>query len=115
MKRLSIYLSAVAIFGLLSGCMGSGDRASDKATPGDDSPVYAEMDGKIITENDFMEELERISPFAKNQFKGYEGKKRMLDRKSRKSLIYRMKSSRRFTRKRRINTRKKHESKSVTS
>lgn len=88
MKKTYVLLVSLVMFSLLAGCGGDGCSTGSGSVGNDDSPVYAKMDGKTITENSFMDELEKISPFAKNQFKGVEGKMRMLDRMIQNEVLY---------------------------
>jgi peptidyl-prolyl cis-trans isomerase C len=46
------------------------------------------MRGTSITEADFQAEVNKISPFAKTQFAGPEGKRRMLDRMVQNEILY---------------------------
>ncbi len=50
--------------------------------------VLVSMKGLQITETDFAAEVNKISPFAKNQFSGAEGKRRMLERMVQNELLY---------------------------
>jgi peptidyl-prolyl cis-trans isomerase C len=55
---------------------------------GPESPILAKVNGKEITTQDFLKELNRMPEWAKERFKTEEGKKRFLDELIKKELIY---------------------------
>lgn len=67
------------------GCGGT-DAGGERGADADG--VLVSMRGRSITEANFKEEMNKISPFAQNQFSGAEGKKRMLDRMIQNEILY---------------------------
>ncbi len=82
MKRLLylIFLLSTA-FIVLIGC-------DKEQTPKSEGPVLAEIDGGVVTEGDFLKEIERVPEWARNQFQDEEGKKKFLDELVKRELIY---------------------------
>jgi len=78
-------LCVIALAGpaLLAACGTPGDSPAASA-----DKVLVSMRGQEITESDFAAEVNKISPFAKNQFSGPEGKRRMLERMVQNELLY---------------------------
>lgn len=68
---------------LIAACGNQGETSDN--TP---AKVLVKMRGNEITESDFAAEINKISPFAKNQFSGAEGKRRMLERMVQNELLY---------------------------
>lgn len=80
MKRLFysvILLSFTAA--LLTGCLGGSDS---------DSPVIAKVNKGVITQADFLKEINRVPEWARGQFEGQEGKDKFLDEIIKRELLY---------------------------
>ncbi len=76
MKKLLILIS-VAV--LASGCTQKGDL---------DNSVIAKINDTKITKEDFLREINRVPEWARDRFKGKEGKEQFLDDLIKKELIY---------------------------
>ena len=64
---------------LFTGCL-----ESDKS----DSPVLANVNKEVITQEDFLAEVSRVPEWARSQFEGQEGKDKFLDEIVKRELIY---------------------------
>ncbi len=82
MKRLLflIFLLSTALI-VFIGC----DQAKQ---PKSEGPILAEIDGGVVTQDDFLKEIERVPEWARNQFQDDEGKKKFLDELVKRELIY---------------------------
>ncbi|MCK5426123.1 MAG: peptidylprolyl isomerase [Thermodesulfovibrionia bacterium] len=76
MKKV-VALICIAVFAV--GCSLKGDS---------DSPILAKVDDTAITEEDFIDEMNRIPAWAKMRFQTEDGKKQFLDELIKKELIY---------------------------
>jgi peptidyl-prolyl cis-trans isomerase C len=82
MKRAAFLLLILSIISMVLIC-GCGEK--EGADKGD---VYAKIGDKKIFESDFNSKLEELSPFAKSQFSGLEGKKNLLERMIEEEILY---------------------------
>jgi peptidyl-prolyl cis-trans isomerase C len=55
---------------------------------GSDSPVIASINKESITQDDFIREISRVPQWARDKFKGKEGKDQFLDELIKRELIY---------------------------
>jgi peptidyl-prolyl cis-trans isomerase C len=79
MKK-SLYFIILAFFVfVLIGC----DREK-----GSDGPVLAKINKEKITQDDFLKEVSRVPEWAREQFKGKEGRGKFLDELIKRELIY---------------------------
>lgn len=80
MKRL-LYPVILLTFAaaLFAGCQDGGKS---------DSPVIAKVNKDVITQEDFLQEVEQVPEWARTQFEGLEGKTKFLDEIVKKELIY---------------------------
>ncbi len=76
MKKLLILMFAAV---LASGCTQKGDL---------DNSVIAKINDTKITKEDFLREISRVPEWARDRFKGKEGKEQFLDELIKKELIY---------------------------
>ncbi len=82
MKKIICYiLSMVAALMLAYGCSDINGKTSD-------SPVIAKVGKGVITESEFLKEVQRVPEWARTQFGGIEGKGKFLDELIKRELIY---------------------------
>ncbi len=56
--------------------------------PKSEGPILAEINDGVVTQGDFLKEIERVPEWARNQFQSEEGKKKFLDELVKRELIY---------------------------
>lgn len=80
MKRFfySVILLSFAA-ALLTGCLGEKEP---------DSPVLATVNKDVVTQDDFLKEVNRVPEWARGQFDGQEGKDKFLDEIIKRELIF---------------------------
>lgn len=82
----TVFPLAIACMALLLSACRETPQNSLESTGSD--KILVSMRGNNITEADFQAEVNKISPFAKTQFSGPEGKRRMLDRMVQNEILY---------------------------
>ena len=78
-KAVLIIFAFMTTFSLMIGC-------SQNSTP--DGPVLVTVGKSAITEDDFIKQVSRVPDWAREQFKGKEGKDRFLDEMIKRDLIF---------------------------
>ena len=79
MKKPLLILFLILSASIFSGCTQNSSS---------DSPVLAQVDKGVITEDDFLQDVSRVPEWAREQFNGIEGKEKFLEELIKREVIY---------------------------